>query len=432
MLFRTVEIEDKSSLEEIAVQTTSPDILPLNGNDEGEDETYPDIHASYELFQQKISERKPGDRILLVGDLFDRGKDGDGEDSYKIYDLIMEANKGLPPDKLAVYSARGNHEEMLIKYYELYTLKKEDPESYLDEYNKHKEIFVRNGGKWATVLESEDPKDEPKIKKLHEIVNFLQTLPYIIAVDEVKQHKKTSKRVEGYNIVHGDLPFPVEELLQRIKNNKLTLNESEKTHVTNARPNAQRTYPKTYDKFFPKRRTYCGHSIGKGVRINRRHYNLEGGVFCTGSLLSINHHKNTCELTGATSNFTKLFPDQMTPVEVKNQINYFFKVENVLGACHDFHTYLSEEKESEIITKKMDFLEIMTQVIVESESEDPLDVLQNMAGFLESNIVLLKKATEPPNPEHDKYIDALSATMKNSIAQLEVKSEAKLAYQKRM
>lgn len=417
-----VEIEASETKEsDIEVAIAPTDFLVLKGNAVGEDELLPDIHAVHELLQQKISSLKPDDRLVIVGDLFDRGFDKKGTDSFKVYDAIMEANKGLPPDKQKVYCVRGNHEDVLVDYYDLFMKQRQNPQKYKEEYDQLKALLLSQGGEWATVLESERPGDQEKIKKLNDIVAYLKTLPYVIVVDEVKQHKITNKPVEGYVVVHADLPFPQQELFRRIKDKMLMFkDEFEKHHATNARPTSKEVFPETLDKFFPKWRTYCGHSVGRGVRINRRHYNFDGGAFCTHALLTINHHQNTCDLLGVMSEKARLYKLQMNPLELRDQIDYFFKTEKIIGICHDFLETLPKK------SGKIKILQEMLNLLIRGELDDSLNVLKKVSNILDKNINLLTKKSAPHDPKHDAHVHLLLTTINQSMReQTEIKVEKK-------
>jgi serine/threonine protein phosphatase 1 len=128
-----------------------------------------DIHGCAATLRRLIGEKLrplPGDRILLLGDLIDRGPDSKG-----VLDFILE----LRESGLSVDSIRGNHEEMFLQAGE-------------DHY--YRELWYANGG-LATLasFQADGPGDIP-----HRYRAFLEALPLYIQLD-------------NFVIVHAGLNF---------------------------------------------------------------------------------------------------------------------------------------------------------------------------------------------------------------------------------
>lgn len=393
----------------------STNILVLKGNDVGEDFLAGDLHGAAELLDQ-IAKLGKDDRLILVGDLFDRGKG-----NFEIFDLIKEANKGLPPDKQKIYVTRGNHENLFLDYYNAFLNRQRDPR----KFEEAKKYYIRNGGEWATVLESKAPEDEKYVKQIHEIAAYLKTLPYIIDVGDVKEHKKDGRSYEGFVTVHADLPIPYQVLQEKIKTGDLALGVDQKMHATWARPGLKDDYPIIDDRLFPKKRIYCGHSIGNGARIIRRTYNLDVGSYGSGEIVRVNHHKSQCEMfKGKADPEYRKSDDSMDPSVVKAQIEYFFKLEKTIGILNDYMVLLHEEKRSIIIEGKIAAIKKLMDLIDECEFNNvkPIDALRRLAVALDGDIGILTQRLTPPNSAHDVYNLLLSQTITSEIAKHEEKT----------
>ncbi|HXE97713.1 MAG TPA: metallophosphoesterase family protein [Dongiaceae bacterium] len=130
-----------------------------------------DIHGCAATLRRLVNEKLrplPGDRILLLGDLIDRGPDSKG-----VLDFIFE----LRESGLSVDGIRGNHEEMCLQAGE-------------DHY--YLELWQANGG-LATLasFQADGPGDIP-----HRYRAFLGALPLYIQLD-------------SFIIVHAGLNFDV-------------------------------------------------------------------------------------------------------------------------------------------------------------------------------------------------------------------------------
>jgi serine/threonine protein phosphatase 1 len=128
-----------------------------------------DIHGCADTLRRLVDgtlRAAPTDRIILLGDLIDRGPDSKG-----VLDFIFE----LRQRGLSVSSVRGNHEEMCLKA--------SDEPYYLS-------LWTANGG-LATLesFQADGPGDIP-----HRYREFLESLPLYILLDD-------------FVIVHAGLNF---------------------------------------------------------------------------------------------------------------------------------------------------------------------------------------------------------------------------------
>lgn len=149
----------------------------------GKDYVLGDIHGRFDLVYDNLKEvnfNQNKDRLFCVGDLIDRGP----------YSKHVVEFLSLP----FVYAIRGNHEDMLLDYYETY------PDA-TDEDFYH--VGLRNGMTWFL----ENTQEERKI-----ILEKLADLPLVIEVE--------SKR-GLIGLVHADVPKKMswEEFKNEIENN---------------------------------------------------------------------------------------------------------------------------------------------------------------------------------------------------------------------
>lgn len=143
-------------------------IQTFKENKEGTDYVLGDIHGRFDLVYENLKEvnfNANKDRLFCVGDLIDRGPY-----SQHVVDFLK-----LP----FVFATRGNHEDMLLGYFEEY------PEASDEDFYY---AGMRNGMTWFL--------DETEEKR-KEIINFLYELPLVIEVE-------TERGLVG--LVHADVP----------------------------------------------------------------------------------------------------------------------------------------------------------------------------------------------------------------------------------
>jgi hypothetical protein len=254
------------------------DIMILKVNTQGSDYIIGDVHGAIKAFTSLVNSLGEHDRLMLVGDLTDRG-----ENSEAVLDMVIEANK-KSPGKINV--VRGNHEDMLLEYLEErieYLENSESGESASNQgevINRWTEIsrkYEDFGGGWLI------NNNNISIEKLRSYRDYLNSLPYIMYVDDENP----------YYIVHADMPLNDADFAKRIQENR-GLRGREIEHATCMRPdsiiiaNVGRTEDSTP--------AYCGHTILAGMRASSNSINLDIGSFYTGCLMVVNHQKKTVAL----------------------------------------------------------------------------------------------------------------------------------------
>lgn len=143
-------------------------IRSFTKNENGIDYVLGDIHGRFDLVYENLKEVKfdpTKDRLFCVGDLIDRGP----------YSKHVVQFLKLP----FVHAIKGNHEDMLLEYYETYPQATDE-----DFYN----VGVTNGMTWFLDNTLEERK---------EILHALSNLPLIIEID-------SDRGLIG--LVHADVP----------------------------------------------------------------------------------------------------------------------------------------------------------------------------------------------------------------------------------
>ncbi len=269
----------KYPLKNKAIMQNRTDIKVLPGNTRGSDFITGDVHGSINAFKESVKKLGKHDRLMIVGDLTDRG-----EDSMAVLDTIIEINRKTPGKINAI---RGNHEDMLLKYLEMRLLMhersewgEEPSEAELKQYQSVVAKYRKNGGGWMI------DNDNIPIEKLKLYRDYIASLPYIVHVDDENP----------YHIVHADMPFSDDELVARIKKNQLTLSEEEIEYATWARLSSGHVRIKEVGRTANSIPVYCGHTILEGMRIISNSINLDVGSYLTDCMMVVDHKKLTVEL----------------------------------------------------------------------------------------------------------------------------------------
>lgn len=295
--------------------------------------TVGDIHGAT-AFSDLVEKLKENDKVVLVGDLMDRG-----EDTYKNLEIIIKDKRFL--------AVRGNHEEMFLKYVNVLKNKKidqqeelkkfltdniekfsciSDPNAFatakkklvgeeklhltLDEAEKILS-FIRNGGDWALKQTQEE---------LEKIEEYINNLPYILKI--------TPPNKNPFLVCHADMSFLPDK---KVKDG-LILNEKEKHHITWARENELTLYQKrTKDSVT----VYCGHNITtkKGeevVRKDTNHVNLDFGAFAGVPLVGV-EHPNKAMVFG-----------KFTQEEGESDLEFQEKQNNFFNQLFKLHKWMGE------------------------------------------------------------------------------------------
>lgn len=210
------------------MQHKNKDIISLEPNREGYDYLIGDVHGHPDCLKQAIALlQSEKDRLFITGDLIDRGPDSCGV----IFQLLQEKR---------VFSVLGNHELLFLdslKSLEKVFIRdkqfvdiKEQPDSLhyslilpdlkLSKNKMHNARLSRhlkNGGEWLLFLFIKEYRSKQiqiidnrmcymKGSQIGQIKSYIESLPYVIHVEDAA----------GFNVVHADMPFDDENLLQKI------------------------------------------------------------------------------------------------------------------------------------------------------------------------------------------------------------------------
>lgn len=143
-------------------------ILSFKANQNGIDYVLGDIHGRFDLVKkslQQVNFNHKTDRLFCVGDLIDRGPY-----SHNVIDFLK---------KPYVYAIRGNHEDMLLEFYEQYPNATDETFFYFGE---------QNGMTWFL---------EQSLEQRTIILEELKKLPLVIEVE-------SERGLIG--LVHADIP----------------------------------------------------------------------------------------------------------------------------------------------------------------------------------------------------------------------------------
>ncbi|KTD68207.1 Serine/threonine-protein phosphatase 2 [Legionella steelei] len=259
------------------------DIAVLPENVLGKDILVGDLHGNDEMLMLLISSLEDNDRLIIVGDLTDRGKG-----SLDVVKTIIEFNRqrkkaGLPE----IQVIRGNHESIFLDYY----------------HGKSKHLLNKDiGGHWALDC---SPKD------LKLVADFYSSLPYIVHVEGA----------DPFNVVHADMPITDEDLLERIRNHQFMLSDTEKHHATWAREHVDILGT---GRDIHSILTYCGHSIGEGVRTKSKHINLDVAAYLMNNVCMVEHQTKQVKILGKKDTRSFDLGKQKTVLDIKNEIELYF------------------------------------------------------------------------------------------------------------
>lgn len=308
-----------------------------------------DVHGSGQLLNFIVTERiTAADRLFIVGDLFDKGKDPEA-----VFQLLQAHTN--------IYVTRGNHEDLLLNACR--------PEATADEIKG----FLLNGGQWvlekntaeATWIENDiqeqkkkwdiqrdlTPEDfldkknhlkqlflkAPKIAVLPDILQYVAHLPYIIQVGEADDDN-------GFIVCHADLPISDPEL-QCFVNGQTKLSFWQREHITWARaPDPSDEYNENGPYFAVNKRNnqsmpvFCGHSIvhkvSDCIRTNTNHINLDLGAYLSNCFILVNHTKGLAEAIFLNQDVVK---NREIPQQVAQSIS----------------AYLTNKKQTSLIKKEI-------------------------------------------------------------------------------
>lgn len=248
-----------------------PHILQLPGNTQGADFIITDPHGCRDLVAMVIDRLASGDRLLIAGDVCDRGPA-----SWPLFQLIQAEMSKMPQQ---VFMIRGNHEDMLLNRL---TGSREKGDT---QYNE-----------WVAAQTDEERRA---------LREFLSSLPYIITV-------QATENVSAFHMVHADMPCDDTELLRKLQQKHPRLTSKEVAYATWARPHRlgdSELQPTSY-RTKNSTRVYCGHSSFGGPRVETNCINLDMGTPRSGCLPVLNHTKNELQVVES----------PVVPIEYKPQL----------------------------------------------------------------------------------------------------------------
>lgn len=199
------------------------------------------------------------DRLISVGDLVDRG-----QNSLECL-LLLRAPW--------FHAVMGNHEQLLLNFFRPWMVSGTSP----DAYSEAGISFLVNGGGWA--LNECDPSTRPT-QPLNGLLSLASALPQILVVGE---------GVERYNVVHAELAKPgkrglhgavwVDEEIDALGEFGVADEDypgfrwSRQIMGGNRWSNRP---PSVVEGLSP---TFCGHTVGFGIRKAYSHICLDTGAF---------------------------------------------------------------------------------------------------------------------------------------------------------
>lgn len=229
--------------------------------------TVGDIHGAA-AFSSVLESLGENDRLVLVGDLMDRGKE--------TFDVLNKIVHGPHKDK--IFAVRGNHEEMFLQYMSV-RRKHENGERISAQDIATEESFIRNGGGWAK---------EKTLEELESIATYIDSLPYIRRVSLPNNQK--------FLVCHADMSMisdaDVNQLIDGVP-----LTDQGKAILTWARATNNAEIP--YRSYVSVRTAndtvvYTGHEITTRpgvsvVRSETNHVNLDFGAYQGCPLVGVEH-----------------------------------------------------------------------------------------------------------------------------------------------
>ncbi len=291
----------------------SNDIRIIEENTAGIDYAIGDIHGSDEAFKEVLKLLKPEDRLIIVGDIADRGAG-----SLAIYKLLL-ANVGKKPE---IIVTRGNHEQLLLDAFSAIKDEKtyaklrklQGLQDNLKEYDAarlnedHEEavgilsnimsqiemvldldrdvvnrimLYIQNGGGWIF-------SNETTFADLEKIANYIKTqTSYIVTVDPQANRP--------YHVVHADMPALLTDQEIYVRACKgLGLSEAERLHAMWARKDDKR-HPIESVRSSCTVPVICGHDPLEGARLDTNHINHDIGTYNSNVLCLTNLKDGSCQ-----------------------------------------------------------------------------------------------------------------------------------------
>ncbi len=419
--------------------TVRNDISVIKSNTNGNDLIIGDIHGNKTALESVIQRLGEHDRLFLVGDLTDRGKDSPG-----VIKTIIDFQQKNPG---RLHVIRGNHETMCLDSIAGLEIlaknlkeigRKEKTVSLLDDISKksNKDLekqygnkwemvsnvamhgSARNGGDWLVRLfrnELESGKitvnqENGKVtyhenSEIKMIKDFMNQLPYII-------HAEGNK---PFNVAHADMPFNDNELQKRIKNKTFSLTAEEKIYATWAREGSKNNPIQNSGRNNLSTTTYVGHSIIAygGTPVVRRTNTIDLDIEAStkNCFLVANHTQGKCDFIGISPDVEKEARENKHLKKANGELDQYFDVQKKLSA------FLEDIKQCETVksyaTKLHEWSNKLNQAKLPHQYAFSIDKLGKYAienKALSEN--LTKKLTNP----------AKQRRLKNTLTNLRNKS----------
>jgi serine/threonine protein phosphatase 1 len=236
-------------------------IKRLPANRSGRDFVVGDLHGcrkNLDHLLQLVEFDRSVDRLISVGDLVDRGPNS--------LDCLLLLKAPW------FHAVMGNHEQLMLNFFASWLADGSSPDPYTDAGLS----FLLNGGNWA-LLES-DAMRRP-IQPLRDLLPLVSTLPQVIVVGEGR---------ERYNVVHAELTKTGEW------EDPVVWTDTELDALPEFGSNSE-DYPAfrwsrqfmgggRWSSYLPAKAeglsvTYCGHTVGAGIRKAYSHICLDTGAF---------------------------------------------------------------------------------------------------------------------------------------------------------
>lgn len=239
-------------------------IQTFQKNEHGTDYVLGDIHGRFDLVYESLKEVNfdgNKDRLFCVGDLIDRGPY-----SKHVVDFLS-----LP----FVHAIRGNHEDMLLDYYETY------PEATDEDFYY---VGVKNGMTWFL----ENNETERRI-----ILESLYKLPLVIEIE-------SERGLIG--LVHADVPKDLswQEFKHEIENNNEVIIET-------ALWGRSRLLNEIEQDIVGLGRLYVGHTVQEQIKKLGNVVALDTGAVFNRHLSMVNVACHTEAIMNPTQPKNKLF-----------------------------------------------------------------------------------------------------------------------------
>lgn len=292
-----------------------------------------DVHGAETALRAVLSRLKPEDRLIIAGDLIDRGLDDEYQPaSAKVLDIFREYHTAPEGTHPKLYCIKGNHEVNFLKVLDMFaninaqnTVPRTVSKSQMIEFF----YFIKDGGAWIFNRDGDDQHEQrlalfrefqgcrnmeayfPAMKEaLLDIINAtnpMETLlPNLMTYKELIDPLPFVIKIEGAHptwVAHADLEFSDEEMARRILS-KEPFTEEEIRYMTNARMSEfQPSGPRNCDSY----QVVVGHNIidmpeqtkaATPVRPLTNHINLDAGAYFTNGFLLLNVTDNSVDIVG--------------------------------------------------------------------------------------------------------------------------------------